>query len=242
MDRVECVVAEFDVAGAAGDPEPVLHVAGSARRIERAELAAHRHALLELSHLRQLEAFSQLGLPDQYDLQELLPPFELREDPDLLEQRQRQVLRLVDHDDREALERRQRIEEVVERITELGARRAVEAAPRQIAHRHDAEVDEQRLQQVFAGDERIGDERRERPPIEVGEHRPAQRRLAGADLAAQDDEPFTPPDAGQQRVVRRPVGRASVQESWIGGEAEGLLVEAVERFVGQRAGEPRRGQ
>ena len=71
-------------------------------------------------------------------------------------------------------------------------------------------------------------------PIELLQHRSAQRGLAGADLAGQDNQTFPALYAGQQLVERRSVRRAAEQESRIGGQAERLLVQPVERFVHER--------
>ena len=51
-----------------------------------------------------------------------------------------------------------------------------------------------RLQQVLLGQERVQHERGERRPIDLLEQRAAQRRLAGADVAGDDDEAFSAPD------------------------------------------------
>ncbi len=165
----------------------------------------------------------QLGLTDEDDLQQFLALLEVGEDADLFEQRQRQVLRFVDDDDGEGLQRDERIEELVERVAQIGARRAGQAAALQIGERHDAEVHEQHLQQVFARHERIGHECRERPSIEMLQHRSNQRRLARADLAGQDDEPFAAADAGQQFFERRGVRGTAIEEARIRREAERLF-------------------
>ena len=217
MDRLERRSRELDPAlAAAGDCQAMVHVPGDAGGVERRQLAADGDALIHLPHLRQPEARSQLGLADEHDLQELLATFQLREDANLLEQRQRQVLRLVDDEHRKGLQRDQRIEEFVQRIAQVRSRGAVETPACQIPNRNHAKVDEQRLQQIFAGDERIRHERRERPPVQLFQHRSAEGRLAGADLSGQDDETFAAPDSRLKLVERRPVCRTPEQESRVG--------------------------
>ena len=96
-------------------PDVRAHVGQSERR----ELAAHRDALIDLPHLRHLQVRPELGLANQDDLQELLPLFEVRKDPDLFEQRQRKVLRFVDDDDGERLQGDERVEKLVQRVAQI---------------------------------------------------------------------------------------------------------------------------
>ena len=131
--------------------------------------------------------------------------------------------------DGEGLQRDERIEELVERVAQIRARRAGQAAALQVGERHDAEVHEQHLQQVFARHERIGHERRERPSIEMLQHRSNQRRLAGANLAGQDDEPFAAANTGQEFFEGRGVRGTAIEEARVRREAERLLLEAVVR-------------
>ena len=175
----------------------------------------------------------QLGLANEDNLQQFLPLLEVGEDPDFFEQRQRQVLCLVDDDDGEGLQRDERIEELVERVAEIGARGAGQAAALQVGERHDAEVHEQHLQQVFARHERIGHECRERPSIEMLQHRSNQRRLASTDLAGQDDEPFAAADTRQEFFEGRGVRGTAIEEARIRREAERFFLEAVVGLVGQ---------
>ena len=86
---------------------------------ERRQLAAYRDPLLDLPHLRQAQVVAQLRLPDQHHLQQLLALFELGENANLLDDTERQVLRLVDDQDRERLQRHERVEEFVERVAEI---------------------------------------------------------------------------------------------------------------------------
>ena len=109
----------------------------------------------------------------------------------------------------------------------------------QIGNRDDAEVDEQRLQQIFARDEWIGDEGRECASVEVLQDRSTERGLAGADLAGEDNETFPALDPGQQLVERRSVCRAPEQEPRVGRQAERLFVQPVERFVHERCRDAR---
>ena len=77
----------------------------------------------------------------------------------------------------------------------------------QLVARDDAEVLEDPLQQILFGQERIQHQRRERRAIDLLEQRAAQRRLAGADVAGDDDEALAPADGVLQQVER--VARAT---------------------------------
>ena len=88
--------------------------------IERLELIADRHALIELAQFGRSQQRLQVQLPDEDDLQQLfLVGLEIRQNADLLEHRQRQVLRLVDDQHGAGLERDQTEQKVVERVDEL---------------------------------------------------------------------------------------------------------------------------
>jgi hypothetical protein len=205
-------------------------VAGNARDVEGLEAAVHGHTLVELPHLRQLQFFAELELPDEYDLQ---LPVRVGQDADLFEQRQRQILCLVDEDDGERLQRRERREKVVEQIAQLRARGRAQPSARQIFDPRDAEIGEQDLEQLLPRGERIRDEGVERLAFEVLQHRAAERRLAGADVAGEDRQAFAPFYGVQQIVERGRVRAALVEEPRIGRQAERLFLEAVERLVGE---------
>src|SRR5438270_9000354 len=92
------------------------------------ELVPNRHALIELPQLRRSQQPLQVQLTDQDDLQQLfLVGLQVREDPDLLEHRQWQVLRLVDDEYRTGLRRNQAEQEIVERVDQLLLRHARQA-------------------------------------------------------------------------------------------------------------------
>ncbi len=82
----------------------------------------------------------------------------------------------------------------VQRV-QIQARRA-----REIAARHDAEVDEHGLQQLFDRLRRIDDEREERPPIQVALRHAADRGLADALGRGQHDQPLFGVDRFEHRV------------------------------------------
>ena len=99
----------------------------------------------------------------------------------------------------------------------------------------DAEVLQDPLQQVFLGQKRVQNQRRERLPIDLLEQRPAERRLSGPDVAGDDDESFAAADGVLQQLERVGVRLAAVQVLRIGRQAERLLGEPVIVFVHQCA-------
>src|SRR5207253_1881804 len=152
--------------------------------IERRELIANRDALIELAELRRAQQNLQIQLADQDDLEQLLfVGFEIRQNANLLEHRQREMLRFVDDEDRARLERNQREQKIVERVDELRLGDAREPSLFHLLAGHHAEVLQDSLEQILLGKKRIEDERREGGAVDFFEQRAAQRRLAGADVA-----------------------------------------------------------
>ena len=99
--------------------EAMTDVVADIGQSERREFAAHGDSLIDLPHLRHLQVFFELGLTHEHDLQQLLALFEVREDADLLEQSERQVLRFVNDHDGEGLQRHERIEELVQWVAQI---------------------------------------------------------------------------------------------------------------------------
>ena len=56
----------------AADFQAMADVSGDALDVECGQVAAHRDPLVDLPHLRKLQAGLQLGLPDEHDLEQLL--------------------------------------------------------------------------------------------------------------------------------------------------------------------------
>ena len=163
----------------------------------------HGHPLLDLSHPRQPQLILELGLPYQHDLQQFPSGFEVRQNPNLFQQRQRQVLHLVDDEHGEGFERFERLQELVQRVAEVGSRRPLQPALDEVLDRHHAELDEHRLQQVFAGHEGVWNEGGERLAVELRQHRPTERGLAQPDVAGEHDETFAPADGRVQVLEHR---------------------------------------
>ena len=99
------------------------HVSSEILPGQRSQLAPHRDALIDLAHLELLQARLQFGLANQDDLEQAAPRFKFRQCADLLEERLREMLRLVDDEHCERVHRLQRGQELVELITQIRPRR-----------------------------------------------------------------------------------------------------------------------
>ena len=237
VDEIDGRRGEGDALLRAADCRKTMrHVSGEVFPGQRPQLAPHRHALIDLAHLELLQTRLQFGLADEDDLEQAASRFELGQRADLLEERLREMLGLVDDQHREGVDRFQRGQELVELIAQIRSRRAGQSPATQIVHRDLTEVHEQHPQQVFTRQVRIGDERGEGLAIELIERRTAQRGLPRPHLAGKDDDALAAADAREQIVEHRAVSRALIQRAWIGGETERLGLEAVKRLVGQGAG------
>jgi len=171
VDHFNRIVGKGHAVGApTGHIQTMRDVFPHAGAIERHQLDSHRHTLIELAHRVILELGPKLGLSHEDELQQLLRRFQIGEDADFLEQLRREILRFVDDQNCIRLQRHERLEELVQRVAELGPRRALKTAAPEILDRHHAEVEQQHLQQVVARHERIGHQRAERLPIERLEH------------------------------------------------------------------------
>src|SRR5882672_2345942 len=89
-------------------------------------------------------------------------------------------------------------------------------------------------QQLFDRQERIEDERGEDARVELFEERAAARRLAGADVARQDDEAFLAADGLLQEGDGFLVRFAAIEEARVGCQRERRLYEPVILFVHRR--------
>ncbi len=181
MDQVEAARLERRIAVPADVLQPVLDVRLRLRPVERAQVIRRDHALAQLLHLRTLHHRAQLRLADEEALQQrLVAELEIRQHAQLLDRARRQVLRLVDDQQRALLvdgelaqERLQRREQdrLVDRLHRQPERR-----------RHGA-------QQVVRVELRAHElDSDDLGGIELLQKAPHDRRLAGADLAGDDDE------------------------------------------------------
>ena len=190
---------------------------------ERSQVPAERDALVQLGEGRVEEDGRELGLADQHEAEELLRAgLEIREQPELLEHVDGDGLCLVDHDHgqtpRLALREEMRVQGIHDVDLALAGRRHPELA-------------RDPLQQVLPGQRRVEDVGRRHLGAEVGEEGAQQRRLAGADVAADADEPARLDEPGAQvREGLRVLG-GEVEVARVGCQPKRRIGEPEERFV-----------
>ena len=131
-------------ASAARDREPMVDVGDRLAARERSEMPAQRDALVQLRELGIEEQLAELRLADEHDAQQLLGRrLEVQEQPDLLQQLDRERLRLVEHDDARAPRLALRDQVRVQRVHQIGlalARRR-EARTRDMIRRSSSSAD-----------------------------------------------------------------------------------------------------
>ena len=170
----------------ARDLEPMQDVGLGFLRRQRRQVETQPDALHELYELGGIELFVELGLSREDDAKHLfLRRLDAGQKADLLEDAVREVLRLVDDQHHLAAGRVLLDQELVQRRDQLG-----------LAHleRREAELDEHGLQEFDRGDLCLRDLRDDDVLLELAQEGLEQRRLAGADLARDDDEAVREPD------------------------------------------------
>jgi hypothetical protein len=197
----------------------VLDVHACLVGLEGAEPPPHADALPELPQLRGIELRVELGLPDQHDLEQLRGVrLEVREQAQLLERLDGEVLGLVD-DDEDPPSLRVAIEqEGVEHVEQLRPR---------VAEGGEPELCVDRLDQVGGAQRRIEQEGDLARGAEAREQRAAQRGLAGADLPRDRHEALALLDAVDEVAEDLAVGCGQEEVSRVGAQRERLLAKAV---------------
>ena len=213
VQPLERRVVELDAGVGAGDGEPMEHVAFDLVLGERFEHVVHRRALGERPQLGSVEQRQQPRLPYEHHLQPTLFAARTRQQENLFERVGWQPLRFVDEHDRKRLERCKRLQELAQRGSEVGQRRVGHPAAGEVGLRDDAEIDEDRLHEVFNRHERIGHKRRQRTVIELLQHGAAQHRLAQPGVARDDDHRVVTANRAQQ-LLRDAIVRVAVIEEF----------------------------
>src|SRR3989338_775187 len=155
--------------------------------VQRRDVVAHPDALAQLLERWQRQLLAQLRLSDKDDLDQLIfIRLEVREHADLLQQAQAEILRLVD-DEHDVVAGGSLLHEELVQLAE--ERQPV------VAHRVEAEVLDDRVEQLEFGEIGMQNERGFGERFQLAQERLAEGRLAGADLAGDFDEPFALPDA-----------------------------------------------
>src|SRR5262249_42953129 len=157
---------------AAGDRQPMRDVRRDRLFVQRLQLVPNRHALIELPQLGRSQQGLQIQLSHQNDLQQLfLVGLEIRQNANLFQHRQRELLGIVDDEHGARLDRNQREEKIVERVDQLLLADVRQPSGLGVVARDDAEILQDALEQILFGQERIEHERRERRAIDLLEQR-----------------------------------------------------------------------
>jgi hypothetical protein len=212
---------------AAGDAEAVAQVGGGFGRIQRGQVEARGDPLRQLPQFRAREDLAQFRLPEQDHLQQLLGVgFQVGEQAHLFQRIDRQVLGLVDDQHHPLAVGIGLQQEAVERVDQrlAAAAAAPDVQPQLLADR---------LQQLDRALPWVQDQRHPRVHGQLFQQQPAQRGLAGADLAGELHEAAAAALVDPERQVRQrvPVALAEEHEARVRGDRIRRLVQAVMREV-----------
>src|SRR2546423_12044622 len=96
------------------------HVSTDCFAVERLQLIPNRYTLIQLADFGRSQQPLQVQLSDQDDLQQLfLVCLEIRQNSNLLEDRQREVLRFINYEHGVRFQRNQTEQQVVERFDQI---------------------------------------------------------------------------------------------------------------------------
>src|SRR5215468_10269146 len=190
---------------------------------QRQNPTAQTDALLELTQLWTIQLVQELWLPDEKNLQQLLPVrLEVREKPDLLEDLETQVLALVEGEHGVLAGPAPLEQEVVQGDEPLDVGLAG------LGH---AEVLEHVLENSLERQRRVEDEGRGAVVLQAAQERAQEGCLAGADLAGEQDEALVLLDAVEQLGEGFAMPGGGIEKARIGGGIEGLLLKSKEREI-----------
>ena len=205
----------------------MAHVGFGFAAIERRKVIARSNALGQLAQFGLIELFAQLGLTEQDDLQQFLRRrFQVGEQTHLLQRLGRKVLRLI-HNQHHA----QTLGVGIEQIDIEDIDQALETAATV------ADVEFQfladRLEQFHRRKFRMKHQRDARILGQLFKQQPAQRGLAGADLARELHETAAAAlaDAIKQMRKRVPVALGQEYVARVGSDRKRRLFEAVKLKV-----------
>ena len=219
---------EFGMLVPADMAQAMLDIGFDLARLHRFEMVCGDDALAELLELvRMRKQLLELGLAEQQRLQQRVrTELEVRQHPQFFERADRQVLRLVDDQQRPAAIARLFVQEHLDRC-EVGSLVAARVEPEAARCDMDHFLAIERAGHHFAHGHAVAVELL----LEMGH----QRRLARTDLAGDDDEAFALVEAVPEIAQRLLVRDAFVIERRVGRELERTLAETVIFFVHLRS-------
>ena len=203
--------------------QTVLDVLGRLWCRQRIKVVTGNHPLRQLLHVRAFEHVAQFRLADQDDLQQLaLVRLQVRQQAQLLEHLQRQVLCLID-DEHVAVPFGMAAQQVTVEQVDVGLHPADlrdAGAVRQVEFLADG------LQQLRHGQLRVEDVGHMAAWWHLLQKAATHRRLAGTDFPGQQHEAAASFHAIQQVRQGLAVAVAHEQIAWIGGDRKGWLCQA----------------
>ena len=190
------------------------------------EVPAQRDSLVQLRQLRIEEQLPQLRLPDQDDAEQLARRgLEVEQQPDLLQQLDREALRFVQHDDARSPGSTLRNQVGVQRIDEIGVA---------LARHGDAELPADPAQQVERRERRREGVGSGHVGAELAQEHAEQGRLAGTHVTGDADEPARLGEPEPQVRERLGVLAREKQVARIGRQPERLVLQPEELLVHPR--------
>lgn len=193
-------------------------------RVERLQVIADRDALPQLLEFRPRQNVPQVRLPDERDLDQLgFFCLEIRQHADFLERRRVEVLRFI-HDEKDEPAGAALLDEIAREIAQQ-----VRLAPSLAGV--EAEVEHRRFNQLAGIEIRVDEPRHRRALVELAEHGLQKRRLAGTNLAGDDDEPGVAFDSVPQVAQGLFVDPAWIEVIGVGAEQKRPLAQVVKPFI-----------
>ena len=196
------------------------------------QMVADGNALAQLAQAVLVEPVPQLRLPHEHDLQKLpFIGFEIGQQPHLLQQLRRQVLRLVDDQDSILVA----LDLLEQKPVDFGdGFQAVQPLDLQIQLHRDG------LHQLIGVHDGVENERRGKARPQLLEQRPAKRRLSRPDFAGQLDKPLALANAIKKMIKGLAMFGAEEQKPRIGRDIKGrflqpVILEIHTRLIAQKA-------
>ena len=203
-----------------GNLQTVGQVGAQVAALQGAEMKPGRHPLCQLAQVIALQQGTQFRLPDQDDLEELAPiGFQVGQQPELFQDRCREILGLVDDHHRGQAAAMGLEQEPIQGVDiSLGA-----GVPRWVVDPQFVTDGGQKFADLQSGVEDQGDLDILRQLLQQAT---ADQGLAGADLPRQQDETSIATQGEEKMGHGLPVGRTQVEIVRIGGNGKWIILQA----------------
>ena len=210
---------EVGSAVTAGDMDAMLDILPHFRTLERAQMVADSDALTKLSEAMIIQPLAQLGLAHEHNLEELaVIGFEIGKQSNLFKEIEGEILGFVDDQHGFAA------------LFDLFEEKFVDGRDGfEPVQTFDIQAKFHRngLHELVCVQDRVQDERGRVFVAKLFQHRPAERRLAGADFPRELDETFPLANAVEQMIQRLAMLGTEVQEARVRRNVERRLRQAI---------------